>query len=75
MQRGDYTKAGEYLKKAGSGAEALYTRGMLAALQGDYEAAEGYFVRSRDKGYAAASEALRMVERARQAPDGVRYIK
>ena len=75
MQRGDYTKAAEYLKKAGSGAEALYTRGMLAALQGDYEAAEGYFVRSRDKGYAAGGEALRLLDRARQAPDGVRYIK
>lgn len=74
MSRDDYEKAASYLKKAGSGAEASYARGMLAARQGDYEAAYSEFSRARQKGLAMADEALRQIEIARSAPQGVRYL-
>ena len=40
MQRGDLQKAEKYLSKAGNNAKALYARGVLAALQGDYTTAQ-----------------------------------
>lgn len=36
MQRGDLEKAAKYLEKAGDSVEAQYSRGILAALNGDY---------------------------------------
>lgn len=36
MQRGDVQSAERYLAKAGNGANAIYARGVLAALKGDY---------------------------------------
>ena len=39
MQRGDLVGAGRYLDRAGESPEAIYARGVLAALQGDYDAA------------------------------------
>lgn len=36
MQRGDYIGAARYLDKAGDSAQAVYARGVLSALQGDY---------------------------------------
>lgn len=39
MQRGDYRTAERYLAKAGDSAEASYARGVLAALQQDYDKA------------------------------------
>ena len=43
MQRGDYTSAARYLKKAGNGNEAKYAAAMLAALQKDYTTALSLF--------------------------------
>ena len=40
MQRKDLRSAAKYLAKAGTSAEAQYARGVLAALQGDYDKAE-----------------------------------
>lgn len=39
MQRGDLAKAEQYLAKAGDSDAATYTRGVLAALNGDYDEA------------------------------------
>lgn len=39
MGRKDYVSAARYLEKAGDSAEAQYARGVLAALQGDYDRA------------------------------------
>lgn len=36
MMRGDLNNAERYLAKAGNGAKAIYARGVLAALKGDY---------------------------------------
>ena len=41
MQRGDLVSAAKYLERAGDGPEAQYARGVYAALQGDYDTAEG----------------------------------
>ena len=43
MQRGDMTKAGKYLAKAGDSDEAVYARGVYAAKSGDYEQAAELF--------------------------------
>lgn len=40
LQRQDYTTAERYLQRAGSSPEAVYARGALAFLQGDYDTAE-----------------------------------
>lgn len=39
MQRGDLVGAARYLDKAGNSAEAVYARGVLSALNGQYESA------------------------------------
>ena len=39
MNRKDCKSAEKYLQKAGDSAEAVYARGVLAALQGDYDKA------------------------------------
>lgn len=39
MQQGAYDNAARYLDKAGDGADAIYARGILEALQGNYKAA------------------------------------
>ena len=39
MNRNDYKSAEKYLQKSGDSAEAVYARGVLAALQGDYDTA------------------------------------
>lgn len=39
MQRSDLSSAARYLDKAGDSAEAVYARGVLSALQGDYDKA------------------------------------
>lgn len=40
MRLGDMNNAGRYLAKAGDSPEAVYARGMMAALNGDYETAK-----------------------------------
>ena len=50
MQRGDLTSAGKYLAKAGESAEAVYARGVLAAMQGDYGKAVEYVEKAGEKG-------------------------
>ena len=43
LRKGDLSAAARYLEKAGESAEALNARGVLAAKQGDYSAAEDAF--------------------------------
>ena len=43
LRKGDLSAAARYLEKAGESAEALNARGVLAAKQGDYSAAEAAF--------------------------------
>ena len=50
MSRRDYVSASKYLDKAGNTAEAIYARGVLSALEGDYERALKYVREAASKG-------------------------
>ena len=61
MSRGDLTSAAGYLAKAGNGDDAVYTRGVLAALQGDYSTAVKLFSQVEGR-LPEAGEALKTVK-------------
>ena len=58
MERGDLISAEKYLAKAGSGAETIYARGVLAALQGDYNKAEELVRSAGEAGMADTDSVL-----------------
>lgn len=58
MQRGDLINAGKYLANAGESAEAVYARGMLTALQGDYEGAVALVTRAQSMGLADCGDVI-----------------
>lgn len=70
MQRGDYAAAGRYLSKVGDGAEAVYARGILAALQQDYVNAETLFAQAARLKVASAPAALESVKAMRKYAGG-----
>ena len=63
MQRNDLRNAERYLQRAGDGAEAVYARGVLSALRGDYESAAKLIGES---GLPDAQGVLRHLEEVRQ---------
>lgn len=58
IERGDKVRAEKYLKKAGTGTEVDNTRGCLAVLNEDYEAAKQYFQKAVAGGLKGAQENL-----------------
>lgn len=58
MGRNDFTSAARYLEKAGDSAEAVYARGVLAALNGDYETAESRMLEAAAMGLPDTEETL-----------------
>ena len=62
LERGDLKRAEGYLSKAGSSSEAVYARGVLAALNGDHESARGHFVRAAGAGIVEAQRALQQLD-------------
>ena len=68
MSRGDYTAAARYLHHAGDTPEAIYSRGLLAALNGDLQRAAVLFTQARDMGLDIASEGLAQTEAIRNRP-------
>lgn len=62
MQIGDYAKAARYLLKAGNDPQAIYARGVLAGLQGDYDAAESYLKQAARLKVAVAPDAVEQLE-------------
>lgn len=58
MSRGDMTKAGLYLSKAGDGAEAVYARGIHALLTGDKDKARSLFAVAAGRGITQAEDAI-----------------
>lgn len=66
MTRGDYTSAQRYLAKAGDGAEAIYARGVLSALRGDYEAAEQLVREAQAKGMADLGGVIEHLQEVRK---------
>lgn len=61
MSRGDLKSASRYLTKAGEGPEAVYARGICAALGEDYAQAEQFFITAARLKVADAPEALSRV--------------
>ena len=60
LQAGDLAKAAEYLDRAGDSPEAVYTRGVLAGMNGDLERAAGLFDQAAGMGSEpAAAEAAK----------------
>lgn len=62
MEKGDLKSAARYLDKAGNRGEAIYARGVYAALQGDLETAEKWFTEASRTGISEANDALRQIE-------------
>ena len=58
MQRGDCERAAHYLSKAGDSAEAEYARGVLAAMQHEYDKAVDYIEKSRELGLEGTSAVI-----------------
>lgn len=61
MGRGDLKRAGQYLSKAGNRGEAVYARGVLAALSKEYDKAASLFKEALNAGIAEAGDALEQV--------------
>lgn len=74
MSRGDYIRAAQYLAKAGDSAYAQYARGVLAALQGDYDIARPLFSQAADAGIEKARAALDQLGDLRSRKDTITYI-
>lgn len=62
MRRGDLKVANRYLAKAGDAPEALYARGICAALADDGAAARTLFEQAADAGLDKAREAIRQLD-------------
>ena len=62
LSRGDLEYARRYLERAGRTAEAVYARGVLAALGGEFETALSLFGTARDMGCASACGQLAQIE-------------
>lgn len=76
MKRGLYQQAQRYLDKAGNGNDAVYARGILAALTKDYPRALQLLGQAAQAGVPNADEALRQVTEVSKFADGhVEIIK
>ena len=64
---GNMVLAAKYLSKAGDSTEAVYTRGIFAALQGQWDKAVNLFTVAKRKGLAEADEALKQTQACRNA--------
>lgn len=63
MAKGDLKGAARYLDKAGDRREAIYARGVYAALQGDLDGAEKWFSEAIKMGVVEARGALNQIEK------------
>ncbi len=74
MASGDYTRAARYLEKAGDTPDADYARGVLQAIQGNYEEAVPLLEKARDGGISQAADALAQISTIRQRKQEITYI-
>ncbi len=65
LQLRDFRNAARYLEKAGSLPEAVYARGIFAALLRDYDAATALFKEAAEKGITKAEAAIRQIQEIR----------
>ena len=61
---GDLKSARKYIGKSGTRPEAVYTEGLLLAVEGRYEEAIPYIEKARDAGVPEAAECMERIERA-----------
>jgi len=66
MQRGDTAAAARYLAKAGNTPEAVYARGALAMLNGDYDTALRYMNEAKDRGISQAEAVIENINKINQ---------
>ena len=64
MMRGDYSGAERYLAKAGNGAKAVYARGVLAGLRGDFATASRLVEQAQSMGLEAQPEVIENIREA-----------
>lgn len=69
LASGDPELAARYLELAGDLPEADYARGAHALLREEYEQAERYMLRARERGVALAEQALEWIREARARRD------
>lgn len=62
MNKRDLTAARNYLEKAGTGKEAEYARGVLAALEGNYAEAQPHLQKAKEMGVTEANDCLKQIE-------------
>ena len=62
MENGELKQAAKFLAQAGDTPQALYCRGVLAALNEDYENAEHWLKLAAEAGVTQAEEALRQID-------------
>lgn len=58
MQGGDYGRAAKYIERAEALPEAVYARGVLAALEGDRQTAAEWFTKASELGISQAEDEL-----------------
>lgn len=63
MSRHDYAYAERYLKRAGQSPQAVYAKGVYAAIRKDYVTARACFAEARQAGIAEAANGLEQLER------------
>ncbi len=73
MHRGDYAAARRYLDRAGDAPEAVYGRGVLLALEGNYSEALPLLRKAQQLGVAEAAEAVGQAEMCQAGPNGITY--
>lgn len=61
MAKGDYEAAERYLDRAGQSPQAIYARGICAALQKDYSAATPLLQQAQQAGISEATDALQQI--------------
>ena len=61
MQNGDFKSAAKYLERTGNLPEALYARGVMAALCEDFNAAAEWFTKAQQAGVKEAADELAKV--------------
>ena len=66
MQKGDLKRSAAYLQKAGDSAEAVYARGVQAALSEDYPVALDYLKQARGLGVSQAGAAIEVIEKIKK---------
>ncbi len=66
MSRKDYVSAEKYLQKAGDSAEAVYARGVFAALHGEYEKAVDYMENAVLLGVENADEIIERINELKE---------